>query len=97
MKAVNESRIDWEHASYRDLIDYIVNKHHRYINEEMPLLSPYVTKVLRVHGADQPHLTQVHRLFHELRIELEQHLISEETEDFPLILELEQNYTREIC
>ncbi len=93
--ALNESRIEWEHASFRELIDYIMNKHHRFLHEELTLLSPYVTKVLRVHGADQPHLAQIHRLYHELRIELEQHLIKEETEDFPLLLELEHQPTVE--
>ncbi|MDT8861396.1 iron-sulfur cluster repair di-iron protein [Alkalihalobacillus sp. MEB130] len=91
--ALHESRIEWEHASYSELIDHIIHKHHRYINEELPQLSPYVTKVLRVHGENQPHLAQIHRLFHELRIELEQHLIKEETVDFPLILQVEKNRT----
>ncbi|MGG2093430.1 iron-sulfur cluster repair di-iron protein [Bacillus sp. S13(2024)] len=90
-KRLNESEIDWKTASYSELIDYVVNKHHHYLNEELPLLSPYVTKVLRVHGAGQPHLAQIHKLFHELKTELEQHLIKEETEDFPLILAFEQN------
>lgn len=90
-KRLNEVEIDWKTASYSELIDYVVNKHHRYLNEELPLLSPYVTKVLRVHGAGQPHLAQIHKLFHELKTELEQHLIKEETEDFPLILAFEQN------
>ncbi|MDC2863596.1 MULTISPECIES: iron-sulfur cluster repair di-iron protein [unclassified Bacillus (in: firmicutes)] len=90
-KLLNESEIDWKTAAYSELIDYVVNKHHRYLNEELPLLSPYVTKVLRVHGAGQPHLAQIHKLFHELKTELEQHLIKEETEDFPLILAFEQN------
>ncbi|MEI4831410.1 iron-sulfur cluster repair di-iron protein [Bacillus sp. FJAT-53711] len=90
-KLLNEVEIDWKTASYSELIDYVVNKHHRYLNEELPLLSPYVTKVLRVHGAGQPHLAQIHKLFHELKTELEQHLIKEETENFPLILAFEQN------
>ncbi|MFK4477436.1 iron-sulfur cluster repair di-iron protein [Bacillus sp. RC206] len=94
-KLLNESEIDWKNASYQELIDYVINKHHRYLNEELPQLSPYVTKVLRVHGANQPHLAQIHKLFHELKMELEQHLIKEETEDFPLILEFEQNPTDE--
>ncbi|WP_017153381.1 iron-sulfur cluster repair di-iron protein [Bacillus bingmayongensis] len=94
-KQLNESEINWKTASYSELIDYILNKHHRYLNEELPLLSPYVTKVLRVHGAGQPHLAQIHKLFHELKTELEQHLIKEETEDFPLILAFEQNPTDE--
>lgn len=90
-KRLNESEIDWKNASYRELIDYVIHKHHRYLNEELPQLSPYVTKVLRVHGANQPHLAKIHKLFHELKMELEQHLIKEETEDFPLILEFEKN------
>lgn len=94
-KRLNESEIDWKNASYRELIDYVINKHHRYLNEELPQLSSYVTKVLRVHGASQPHFAQIHELFHELRMELEQHLIKEEMEDFPLILEFEQNPTNE--
>ncbi|QDX94587.1 iron-sulfur cluster repair di-iron protein [Brevibacillus laterosporus] len=95
-KLLNESEIDWKTASYSELIDYIINKHHRYLNEELPQLSPYVTKVLRVHGSEQPHLAKIHKLFHELKTELEQHLIKEETEDFPLILAFEQNSTDEI-
>ncbi|MCM3737707.1 iron-sulfur cluster repair di-iron protein [Bacillus cytotoxicus] len=94
-KQLNESEIDWKNASYSELINYIVNKHHRYLNEELPQLSPYVTKVLRVHGSGQPHLAQIHKLFHELKTELEQHLIKEEKEDFPLILAFEQNPTDE--
>jgi len=85
----NQPRIDWRKASNRDLIDFIVNKHHRYLNEELPHLSPYVTKVLRVHGKGNPYLADVYQLFNELKTELEQHLIKEETEDFPLILEME--------
>ncbi|HDX9588216.1 TPA: iron-sulfur cluster repair di-iron protein [Bacillus pseudomycoides] len=94
-KVLNESKIDWTTASYSELIDYIVNKHHRFLNEELPQLSPYVTKAFRVHGSKQPHLAQIHKLFHELKTELEQHIIKEETDDFPLILAFEQNPTDE--
>lgn len=87
--------MNWKNASYRELIDYVINKHHRYLNEVLPQLSPYLTKVLRVHGANQPHLAQIHKLFHKLKMELEQLLIKEETEDFPLILASEQNTTDE--
>lgn len=77
---------NWLEASYSELIDHIIAKHHRYLAEELPQLSPYVTKVLRVHGANHPHLAQVHKLFNELKTELEQHTIKEETYAFPLIL-----------
>ncbi|WP_141432136.1 iron-sulfur cluster repair di-iron protein [Bacillus sp. 03113] len=92
-KLKSEATIDWKNATFSELIDHIVNKHHRYLNEELPQLSPYLTKMLRVHGTDQPHIATIHRLFHELKTELEQHIIKEETEDFPLILAYEQNPT----
>src|SRR5690606_23815499 len=78
-----------------ELIDHIINKHHRYLNEELPQLSPYVTKVLRVHGAEHKHLAKVHSLFSQLKAELEQHTIKEEAESFPFILQYEQNPTPE--
>lgn len=86
---------NWLEASYTELIDHIIQKHHRFLMEELPQLSPYVTKVLRVHGPEQPHLVQVHKLFNDLKTELEQHLMKEETKAFPLIIQFEQNPTKE--
>lgn len=94
-KLSNETVIDYKDASSRDLIDHIVNKHHRFLNEELPQLSPYVTRVMRVHGETQPHLVRLHKLFFDLKTELEQHTWKEETVDFKLILEHEQNPTDE--
>ncbi|MFT4412534.1 iron-sulfur cluster repair di-iron protein [Fredinandcohnia humi] len=95
MKVLNETTINWQEASYSELIDHILNKHHRYLNEELPQLSPYVTKVLRVHGAQHPHLARVHTLFNQLKAELEKHTIKEETDSFPLILQFEKQPTEE--
>ncbi|WP_335869846.1 iron-sulfur cluster repair di-iron protein [Bacillus sp. 2205SS5-2] len=95
MFALSEATIDWEHSSSRELIEYIIQKHHAYLNEELPLLSPYITKVHRVHGATHPHLVTIHKLFYELKAELEQHTSKEETIDFPLILEFEENPTEQ--
>lgn len=92
-KEMSERSIDWRTVSRAELIDHIVNKHHRFLNEELPQLSPYVTKVLRVHGADHPHLALVHKLFHSLKMELEQHLIKEESILFPAIVAYEQDPT----
>ncbi|MGG3681683.1 iron-sulfur cluster repair di-iron protein [Aeribacillus composti] len=86
---------NWLTATYSELIDHIINKHHRYLLEEMPNLSPYVTKVMRVHGGNHPHLIKVHKLFNELKTELEQHLWKEESEVFPLISQFEKQPTSE--
>jgi regulator of cell morphogenesis and NO signaling len=94
-QSLEKIEINWLQASYTEIIDHIIQKHHRYLSEELPQLSPYVTKVLRVHGAEHPHLVKIHKLFNELKIELEQHMMKEETKAFPLILQFEQNPTSE--
>lgn len=94
-QSLEKDEKNWSEVSYSELIDHIIQKHHRYLAEELPKLSPYVTKVLRVHGADHPHLVQVHKLFNALKTELEQHTIKEETYAFPLILQFEKTPTPE--
>lgn len=77
---------DWTTAPYGQLIDHIIAKHHDYLRNEMPALSQFVTKVLNVHGYHHPEvLPPLHRMFHQLKLELEQHLASEEQVVFPLI------------
>lgn len=76
---------DWKTAPVADLIDHIVNRHHGYLRKELPLISELLTKVLRVHGAGHPELATLHRQFHQMKIELDQHLIAEEEALFPLL------------
>ncbi|MBA4602663.1 iron-sulfur cluster repair di-iron protein [Thermoactinomyces mirandus] len=85
-----EQDTDWRNVSYADLISHVVNTHHAYLNNELPVLSQFVTKILRVHGRNHPELTSLHRVFHQLKMDLEQHLVSEEEVVFPLILEYEK-------
>lgn len=85
----------WNDASSEELVDYIVNKHHRYLREELPLISQNVTKVFRVHGEDSPHLGEMHRLFNILREELLQHTAKEEESEFPKMLAYSQNPSEE--
>lgn len=92
---VLEEDIAWNEASSEELVDYIVNKHHRYLREELPLISQNVTKVFRVHGEDSPHLGEMHRLFNMLREELLQHTAKEEESEFPKMLAYTQNPSEE--
>lgn len=86
---------NWNEVSYSDIIDHIIHTHHHYLNEELPQLNPYVTKVFRVHGEHQPHLAQMHKLYNQLKVELEQHTMKEEQQVFPLIIKYEQEPTEE--
>lgn len=85
VKMRNDMNIDWLDASPKELIQHIKTKHHHYLEEELPKLSPYVTKLMKVHGADSPHLMRVHQMYNELKTELEQHTVKEEAIVFPLI------------
>ncbi|MEX1029492.1 MAG: iron-sulfur cluster repair di-iron protein [Paenibacillaceae bacterium] len=82
---------NWLEVSNSDLIDHVVNTHHTYLVTELPLLSEFVTKILKVHGQNHGELSKLHRLFHMLKIEFEQHLIAEEQTVFPLIREYDVN------
>ncbi|HPT78134.1 MAG TPA: iron-sulfur cluster repair di-iron protein [Candidatus Atribacteria bacterium] len=79
------SRTDFLNISSSDLIDYVVNKHHAYLKTNLPIVSELTTTILRVHGPHHMELFDVHKQFHALKTELEQHLIKEEELLFPLI------------
>lgn len=82
---------NWQEAPYSKLISHIVDRHHGYLVQELPDLSFYVTKIFRVHGQDHPELGELHKLYHSLKTELEQHMIKEEQVVFPAILKYEEN------
>ena len=89
MKNLNSNDRDWALVPYSDLIDHVVSTHHAFLQQELPELSGYVTKILRVHGPNHPELAQLHKFFHELKMDMEQHMIKEEEVIFPLIKKYE--------
>lgn len=79
----------WTDTDSEELIEHIKNKYHRELEEELKMLSPYVTKVAKVHGERHDELFKVYELFYELKKELLEHTAKEEATVFPLLLELE--------
>lgn len=53
------------------LADYIVNEHHHYLRENIPLLLEFTQKVARVHGERHPETMQVAGLFLDVSRELD--------------------------
>ncbi|MBP1969912.1 regulator of cell morphogenesis and NO signaling [Virgibacillus natechei] len=82
---------DWDTVPLTELVDHIIYNHHIYLTEELPALGEFVTKVFRKHGSDQPHLKELHRLYHDFKVEMEEHTMKEEQEVFPLVKEYEIN------
>lgn len=84
-------QFDALNASQANLIEYIVNKHHEYLRENLPELNNLVEKIFRAHGARHgEELAKVKKLFAELSVELLQHIDKEEQLVFPLIIKYDQ-------
>lgn len=70
------------------LADHIEKKHHRYVQENLPVLSRYLEKILEVHGQAHPELAQITAIFRESAGELTKHMKKEELILFPFIRKL---------
>ena len=82
---------DPKNLSQSQLIEYIVDKHHGFLQQTLPQLSELTTKILRAHRENHGDLLKkVHRLLSTLKMELEEHLIKEEEEIFPSIIKYSQ-------
>lgn len=79
----------WTETDSEVLIDYIKNKYHRELEEELSMLSPYITKVSKVHGYRHEELLRVYELFYKLKKELLEHTAKEEATVFPMLLQLD--------
>ncbi|EKN65386.1 nitric oxide-dependent regulator [Neobacillus bataviensis LMG 21833] len=78
----------WTDSDSNTIIDHVISNYHRVSEEELMNLSPYVTKVSRVHGDNHPELLKVNELFYEFKKELIEHMEKEEAIVFPLIKQL---------
>ena len=67
------------------LADYVVNEHHSYVRESIPVLRAFTQKVARVHGARRPELIEIEALFEEVAVEMLEHMAEEEAVVFPRI------------
>jgi regulator of cell morphogenesis and NO signaling len=79
----------WIGASLTELCDHIEQTHHAYLKTELPRLHAMIAKVLGVHGASHPEMSDVQQAFTALETELNPHMFKEEQVLFPAIRRLE--------
>jgi regulator of cell morphogenesis and NO signaling len=79
----------WADASFVDLTEHIVARHHNYVRQESPRLEMLLEKVVSKHGAAHPELASIRELFSALSQELFAHMMKEERVLFPFLLEME--------
>jgi regulator of cell morphogenesis and NO signaling len=77
--------MDFKSFSPNLLIDYIIEKHHEYIQEKTPVLLMYLDKLCKVHGERHPELFEINSLFKIASSELLNHLQKEELVLFPFV------------
>jgi len=72
------------------LADYIVNTHHKYVSEAIPMLNILSSKVAKVHGKNHPEVIALAKFYNAVADELLQHMPKEEGVLFPYIKKIAQ-------
>jgi regulator of cell morphogenesis and NO signaling len=86
---------DWQTEPLSQLIAHIVNKHHRFVREELVRLSQLLAKVCSVHAQNHPELLRLREIFQNLEEELMVHMYKEEQILFPYVGQLEEAIKRQ--
>ena len=86
-EAPNRS-FDYNNWELSFLIDHIINVHHTYVEESLPIILQYAEKVATVHGHHYEEVVKINQLFQEAAGDLAAHLKKEELVLFPFIKQL---------
>lgn len=70
------------------LVDYILNTHHKYVIETIPIILEYSSKVASIHGEDHPEIILINKIIQSECPDLLNHMFKEENILFPYIREL---------
>jgi regulator of cell morphogenesis and NO signaling len=79
----------WAGASFLELTEHIVTRHHSYIRQETPRLETLLAKVVSRHGDAHKELSTIRDLFSAMSQELFAHLPKEEQVLFPFLQKME--------
>ncbi|MGY5851885.1 iron-sulfur cluster repair di-iron protein [Salegentibacter sp. F14] len=87
LNAYNTGSREYKYSSWDldFLSDHIVNVHHQYVEESIPMLLNYCERVVRSHASQYTELKEIEKFFHLLAGDLKTHLKKEELILFPFI------------
>ncbi|MFC0605077.1 iron-sulfur cluster repair di-iron protein [Winogradskyella pulchriflava] len=85
LNSSSSETIDYKSWPLDLLAEYIEKKHHRYVEEKIPVLCQFLDKLCRVHGERHPELYKINELFTSSAGELASHMKKEELILFPFI------------
>lgn len=73
---------DWELDA---IVDFIINKHHKYVRTMIPVITAHTEKIASNHAEEHPEMVEAARIFSSVYKELKQHMMKEEEILFPYI------------
>jgi regulator of cell morphogenesis and NO signaling len=86
LPAPAEEMPEWNTVPLRQLLQHILDKHHAWLREQLPLIGRLMEQVAQLHDL---RFLPLQRVFAHLQSELESHLRKEENFLFPVILRME--------
>jgi len=95
--AVVSNEYNYDNWDLSFLIDHILNVHHTYVEENIPLLIQYANRVAEVHGHHYTEVVEINNLFAEVANELTMHMKKEEHILFPYIKQLVRAESEGTC
>src|SRR6185295_4927799 len=82
--------VGYDKISLTELVDHILEKHHHYVKENLPVILEHLEKVAYKHGDSFPEMKKIAELFTAVKRDFEQHMMKEEIILFPRIKVLEK-------
>lgn len=82
--------VEYGRIPLTELVDHILQKHHRYVKENLPVILDHLEKVSYKHGDSFPEMKKITELFSEVKRDFEQHMMKEEVILFPRIKVMER-------
>jgi regulator of cell morphogenesis and NO signaling len=87
----SKANIHFEKILLSELAHYIVQTHHQFVRDSIPVIREHVRKISSKHGERHPELKIIEGLFSEVCTDLMQHMMKEELVLFPAIIRLESH------